>query len=289
MSRTAPGCHRERARRVPPRADRRGRLPASAHVRTTARRPAERSPELAGRDDRSVRMEAIDRNKGRHGRRLSDRKRGVERGHRCRRRDRAVELPDGDHAQQARTRARHGQYMRTEARSGYVGNGAAPRPPHRREDRHPRGGRQHRVEPGPSDRRGVDDVARRRSRRLHRIERYGEAHHGGRVRNAQACLSRAGWQVGQHLPRRRRYRRIHGQRRNLVHARRAGVRDPDATARPPATDTTKQSTPQLARSPTGTTAIRPTPTISRVHRSRRSNRTESSTTSRRVERKAPES
>ena len=73
-----------------------------------------------------------------------DRARGVEGADRRRRRDRAVELPDRDHPQQARPDPRHGQHLRAQAGARHAVERHPHRPPHRREDRHPAGRREHR-------------------------------------------------------------------------------------------------------------------------------------------------
>ena len=58
--------------------------------------------------------------------------------------DRAVELPDRDHPQQARPDPGHGQHLRAQAGARHAVERHAHRPADRREDRHPAGRREHR-------------------------------------------------------------------------------------------------------------------------------------------------
>ena len=120
--------------------------------------------------------------------------------------DRPVELPDRDHPQQARADPGHGQHLRAQAGARHAVERHPHRPPDRRADRHPARRRQHRHVERPPRRRGALHLARRRHGRLHRVDGHRQADHGGGRGHAEAGLPRAGRQVGQPLPRRRRPR-----------------------------------------------------------------------------------
>jgi len=114
-----------------------------------------RSAAVAGGHDRAVRMATRAPAEGRLRHGHGDGAGGVAGAGRGRGRDRPVELPDRDHPQQARSGARHGQHVRAQAGPRHPLERHPPRPPHRREDRHPAGRGQHRRVVRPPRRRGA--------------------------------------------------------------------------------------------------------------------------------------
>ena len=158
-------------------------------------------------------------------------------------RDRAVELPDRDHPQQARPGPRHGQHVRAQAGARHAVERHPPRPAHRREDRHPAGRRQHRASSATTS---SARCCPPRPTSTWSPSPAPPPPAGGSWRRppatAEAGVPRAGRQVGQPRPRRRRPRRrrcpwpVVG-----VHPRRPGLRHPHADARAPHRATTRPS------------------------------------------------
>ena len=142
------------------------------------------------------------------------------------RRDHAVELPEPDQHRQGRAGARRRLHGGAQAGARHAVDGAGARSAGGRAHRHPRRRPQRRDRGRQDDRRGAHHQPRRRHGQLHRLDRGRPADHGGRRRDHQAGLPRAGRQVGPDRPRRRRRHRRRLDRRGVrdLHPRRAGLR-----------------------------------------------------------------
>ena len=146
------------------------------------------------------------------------------------RRDRAVELPVRGHHQQARPGAGHRQHRGAQAGAEHAVQRDPPRPADRRKDRHPGRCRQRRHRIGSLRRRGAHAVAEGRPDLVHRLDGRRQADHGKGRGDHEAAVPRTRRQVGHHRARRRRLRDGLRDRHRAVHARRAGLRQPDPDA-----------------------------------------------------------
>ncbi len=206
----------------------------------------------------------------------------LEGARRRRRRDRAVELPPGGHAEQARPGARHRQHGGAQAGARHAVERHSARAPRRGADRVPARRPQRRDLVGPSRGRGADAVAQGRPDLVHRFDRRRQAHHGEGRADPQARLPRARREVGHDRARRRRLRHLGAFGHRGVLPRRPGLRDPDPDAAAPLAlrrgRRDPQGDPLVGR-------LRGSPASRRpdgAGRSRRSNATACSATSRRA-------
>ena len=111
----------------------RGRLPAGDHPRAAARRTAVRRAEVSGEVDRQLPVGDVARRRVRVGHRCQHHAEGVAGTGRCRRCDRAVELPVRGHHPEDRSGTGNGQHRRPEARTEHPVQRNAIGPAHRRE------------------------------------------------------------------------------------------------------------------------------------------------------------
>ena len=238
--RSAARCSPPTARSSTPRSARRLTWPAEMidAVPVEPRRSARRTPLGMGESEREVWKEPI----------------GVVGG------DRAVELPDRDHPQQARPGARHGQHRACSSR----------RPTRRGTPPASAGSSPSR----PTSRPGVVNIVvssdhlvgevlttspARRHGRLHRLHRHRPADHGGRRGHPEARVPRARRQVDQPRARRRRPRRRHGGRRRRCASTPARAAPCPPACWCPGPATTRRSSWPRRPSPASATATRPTP------------------------------
>ncbi len=249
---------------TPRGADPRGRLSPRDHARAAARCAAGRRAALSRQADRRVSLGDIPRRRRRVGHRHEHHTQGVAGAGRRGRRDRAVELPVRGHHPEDRSGAGHGVHRRPQAGTQHPVQRDAAGQADRREDRHPSRSRERRHRVRSFRRRGAHAVAEGRPDLVHRLDGRRSADHGEGRGHDEAPLPGTRRQVRHDRARGRRLRAGLHDGHRAVHARRPGLREPDAVAAAAVALRRGCRDPQGHLRKSGAAAIRRTPARSAV-------------------------